>query len=478
MNRLALASALLALVACGTDRTRATFPQLVLSGDALDFGAVPVLNDKRLELSVTDVGRATLTVSRAFVKEAGTPFVVAEAPTEVVSGDTLPIQVDFTPPLEQSYAATLVIESNDSEAPTVEVALSGQGSTRAVMEMEPSTLGFGRVAECTAAVKSLVVKSRGTADLIVQEIGFADGSSGAFSFVGSTKTPSVVKAGGQIELLIKYTVPQGAPADAHAQVRLRGTDPDRPEVLLALSGQVNRAPVPVIKDLGNGAPGMTVALDGSGSSDPDADLPLAYQWTLRQKPLGVTTAIASPAQAVTSMQLDASVPGSYEVQLDVRDSTGVSSCKSARATVVAAPAQKLLVEMFWNNAVTDIDLHVLRVPTAQVGTAPDDCFYANPAPDWGVAGDHSDDPELLRDALTGYGPEVFAYVNPIEATYRVAAVFANDHLSPSPGTEITLRVYEFGVVKAEAKKTLLQAGEVWGAFDVSWPSGVVTPLSP
>ena len=65
--------------------------------------------------------------------------------------------------------------------------------------------------------------------------------------------------------------------------------------------------------------------------------------------------------------------------------------------------------MFWDNAVTDLDLHVLRDAGAALGSIPDDCHYANPHPDWGTVGVAQDDPELLRDALTGYGPEVFGY---------------------------------------------------------------------
>src|SRR6266496_2827461 len=100
-------------------------------------------------------------------------------------------------------------------------------------------------------------------------------------------------------------------------------------------------------------------------------------------------------------------------------STGVKACTPATAEIVATPAQKLLVEMFWDNSVTDVDLHVLRTTTSMISSSPDDCFYGNPKPDWGTPGDPNDDPELVRDALTGYGPEVTGYVNPIDTTYRV-----------------------------------------------------------
>jgi hypothetical protein len=262
---------------------------------------------------------------------------------------------------------------------------------------------------------------------------------------------------------------------ATGTVRLRTTDPDRREVLIPLSGGLNRAPVGMIASLGNGAPGLSVALDGTGSIDPDGDNPLTYKWTLRSKPLSSTTAIAAPDMATTSMRLDPLLPGAYEVQLDVTDAQGAKACQPARATVVAAPAQKLLIELFWDHAKTDIDLHVLRTPESVVSSSPDDCHYGNPAPEWGIAGT-LDDPEFLRDALTGYGPELFGYVNPVDTTYRIVAEFAHDHLDPNPPSNVTVRIYLYGVVKGEFTQRLETRGTRWAVADVAWPSGVITPV--
>ena len=472
-----------ALAACGPTKTKTVYPQLVPPVDTLDFGAVPVLNEKDLGVPVLNVGRATLKVLSVHWKTDGGAFSVLSAPTEVETGATLEIQVGFTPPLEGAYQATLVLETEDVENPVVEVALTGQGSTRARMEVLPTSIDFGRVPECSAVVKTFTVRSTGTADLLVQDIAFTDGTSAAFSFVGSTKTPAVVKAvganglPGQIQLTVKFSAASGAASPDSGGIRIRGTDPDLREVVVPLLASVNRAPLPVIAPLGVGAPGMDVALDGSGSSDPDGDTPLAYKWTLRQKPMGSSSTIAAPDQAVTSVRLDALLPGEYEAELSVTDATGVKSCAPARAKVVATPAQKLLVEMFWNNSKTDLDLHVLRSASSAFGVPPDDCFYMNPTPDWGVAGDTGDDPAFLRDALTGYGPEVFGYVNPTANIFRIAVEFANDHLDANPSSEVTVRIYEYGVVKGEFKKTLLHAGEVWAVADLDWPSGVITPLS-
>jgi hypothetical protein len=243
-----------------------------------------------------------------------------------------------------------------------------------------------------------------------------------------------------------------------------------------LRGEVNRAPVAVVAPVEVSAPGREVVLDGTGSMDPDGDAPLSYQWVVRSRPVGAQAAVVEPAAARTVLRLDAAVPGEYVVELSVTDAAGARSRVPGRVSVVAAPAQQLLVEMFWDNAATDLDLHVLRVPGAAMGSIPDDCHYANPRPDWGEPGVRRDDPELLRDALTGYGPEVFGYGEPVAGSYRVAVVFARGNGAVDPRSTVTVRVYERGVVKGEFQRTLMEQGEAWSVADVAWPGGVITEV--
>jgi hypothetical protein len=465
----------LACVGPGISRVK---PQLEPPAETLDFGALPVLNVKTLQIPLVNQGRAALTVSNVALSTTDGVFAITQAPAQVGTGDTENLVVRFSPPLEQAYAATLTFDTDDTDAPHVSIALTGSGSTRAKLSFAPATLDFGRAPECGSTVQQLVLSSIGSADLQVTTIEFTHDTPAAFAFVGSTRTPATVKTGSStgLTLTVKLSVPQGTTGPLTGGLHLVTTDPDQRDVVIPLQATINRAPVPVIGSFGNGAPGLTVTLDGSGTSDPDGDTPLTYQWTLRSKPLSSTTTIAAPTQVSTAMTLDPSMPGAYEVQLEATDATGVKSCAPVRATVVAAPAQKLLVELYWDNAVTDLDLHVLRTPTSTLGQSPDDCFFQNRAPDWGVMGDSSDDPLLSRDALVGYGPEVFGYVNPVAGTYRVAVQLASTHLSTTPASAATVRFYVYGVEQAELKKTLSTEGEVWNVADLSWPSGAIQAL--
>ena len=100
--------------------------------------------------------------------------------------------VVFTPLAEQAYEDTLFFETDDEENARLELTLTGTGSTRGIIDVQPAMLDFGRVAECASTVQLITILSRGTADLVIEEIAFTDGSSPAFSFVGSVR-PATVK---------------------------------------------------------------------------------------------------------------------------------------------------------------------------------------------------------------------------------------------------------------------------------------------
>jgi len=466
----------LGCVACGDDVSSQVRPRLVAPPGTLELGPVPVLREATGAVRLVNAGRASLRVFGVRIEEPGTPFRVLSAPELVSAGGEASIQVVFVPPGEARYSATLVVETDDLERGTVRVTLTGEGRTAAALELEPVVLDFGRVPEGQAVARSFSVRGRGSADLVLEDIRLAEGTGAAFELVGSVRTPAVVDAGGEVQLTVRYTAPVGRAEPARGGVLLRSTDPARREATVELRGEVNRAPVALVAPVEASAPGREVVLDGAGSMDPDGDGPLTYQWVVRSRPVGAQATLVEPEAARTVLRLDAAVPGEYVVELSVTDAAGARSRVPARVSVVAAPAQQLLVEMFWDNAVTDMDLHVLRVPGAALGSIPDDCHYANPRPDWGTPGVSGDDPELLRDALTGYGPEVFGYGAPVAGSYRVAVVFARGNGAVDPRSTVTVRIYERGVVRGEFQRTLAAQGAAWHVADVAWPGGVITEV--
>ncbi len=79
--------------------------------------------------------------------------------------------------------------------------------------------------------------------------------------------------------------------------------------------------------------GQTVALDGSGSSDPEGKA-LTYQWAFVSKPTDSQAVIENPTSAITTFKADKE--GAYSVKLTVTDPEGASA-----SCTVSVTAKKL-----------------------------------------------------------------------------------------------------------------------------------------
>jgi len=67
----------------------------------------------------------------------------------------------------------------------------------------------------------------------------------------------------------------------------------------------------------------TVAVDGTGSSDPDKNYPLEYSWSILSKPINSMATLNDPALATPSFTAD--LAGDYTLNLIVTDALGLSS---------------------------------------------------------------------------------------------------------------------------------------------------------
>jgi len=105
------------------------------------------------------------------------------------------------------------------------------------------------------------------------------------------------------------------------------------------------------------------------------------------------------------------------------------------------PAPDLLICLTWDTP-ADLDLHLVR-PGGEYEGVPDDCFWFNPHPDWGVPKDRRDDPELIIEDRDGYGPECIVLPRPAAGTYSLY-VYHYPGSGNEPPARATLSIWYLG----------------------------------
>ena len=121
--RRALWWVLLMLSACPREGVQKVRPQLQPPGDVIDFGTIPVLNEKTIEVELQSVGRAKLTVSNVSLATDDGIFTIVSAPASIEGGDVDKLVVKFVPQAEQTYENTLSFDSDDEDHPHLLVVL-------------------------------------------------------------------------------------------------------------------------------------------------------------------------------------------------------------------------------------------------------------------------------------------------------------------------------------------------------------------
>lgn len=474
-NRSTLAALLALLAACSDTGLTDVRPRLAFDPDKLEFGERPVLDDLTKEISLQNIGGADLRFTAPIRLEGDDVFKLPDAlPSGIDRGSETAVAITFVAKEMKEYSAKLVIETDDVDNPRVEIPITGRGSTAARALIEPRALDFGRVGESRSAVRRVKITSVGTADLKIRTIKFKPGSSASYGFLGSTQTGSLRKhEDGKDDEFAEVSVrfsPSPLVPETAGVLLLETTDPDNAIVEIPLTALVNKQPLAVPGADRAVAPGTSVQLDGSASSDPDGDDPITFQWKLLNRPQGSATTLADADTARPTLVPDQ--PGAYVLELIVTDAAGLASVPE-RVQVSGVSSDKLVVELTWDHPLADLDLHVRPENTPFNG--PKDCTGDRPHPDWGLEGSPDDDPSHSGDVLSGYGPERVLMEAPAEGRYVIAARYVSPQGSPNRTVRATVRVRLYGVIVSELQHLFDDVGEVWETAAVAWPSGLVTP---
>jgi hypothetical protein len=236
----------------------------------------------------------------------------------------------------------------------------------------------------------------------------------------------------------------------------------------------------------NPAPAQVPALSwfplvGPTCTDPQHQT-LRYEWSVVERPPGSSSSVEAPGSRDTRIFLDTPTSEApFVVRVTVSDPRGASTACDMTVNVVASDF--LFVHLSWDKEGTDLDLHLLNPvpvgdPWAENGwfNKPNDCFYLNTNPDWGVSGNLADNPQLAIDDTNGLGPEVTRVQLPQDGTYTVGVHYFCDNNRGA--SQATVRIWcDHSLVATYGPKSLTASGVLWDVAQVQTPGCTLAPVA-
>ncbi|MBN2359793.1 MAG: hypothetical protein JXR83_10090 [Deltaproteobacteria bacterium] len=481
----------------------------------LDFGLVDISRQRPLDVLIKNPTAIDLVLTKielsqdtdpAFTLPIDLPTVVTP-PAAGCENDTSqkcgqPLTITFKPTVESVVRGKVLIYSDAvnitaGEPLVVELVGSGRYLGEPDISIDPPQCAFGDVGAGATVYCDLSVVNRGQLDLVINSVS-GDGDFSATDLSAVFRPASVLP------------VPVSLPSQAGVTVRISATppdtsaysgnlyfdsnDPDTPRATVPLSVQGAAVPTAVARiysvnnalvapgDAPTVAPLDDVIITGEDSQPGTAGRTITgYQWTLETRPADSTVELTAPTSARTGFTFNSSgidrpgldVVGTYVVRLVAIDNQGSRSTNDARVTLNAMPGEAIHVQLTWDHATADIDLHFIR-NSGSMFTA-DDCYFGNcdvaGGLNWGGGGAN---PHLDVDDTDGYGPENINVDQPNNGIYLIAVHYWSPHANTVP-TYVNVKVFIQGGLRSDYIQQLTLCNQWWEVARVEWPSGLVTP---
>lgn len=480
----------LSVAACDDDVIVERQAFLELGPERIDFGTVELTQQRieSFELANREGVRGEV-ASVSIEDDCGGCFLLLDAPTVIQAVETLDLRVRFRPVVAGPATATLRVIASSPEV-TLEASLVGEGidARRPDIAVTPSAVDFGFVPAGGVAVGSFTVRSTGGLDLLVDRIRI-DPADAPFRITTSTPTPAMpgqlapgtsAQVGLRAELDATETGTRSAQILIETNVLEEKNVPGAPGVVsVPLSALGNLPPVAVVGEDLVVEPFSEVQLDGSMSFDQDnpQDLPLSFRWTLSDSPGGSRAEFVRSSTARPVLRPD--LAGRYELELVVVDGLGLESAP-ARLAVEAFPDEAIRIELIWDHPDSDLDLHLIRGGGTFCDCATSvhyrDCARVG---NWFPATPGAN-PSLDIDDRSGFGPEniniegdgTAKFVPPESFTLAVHYFSNASQVSswPTTSSNATVRIFIYGLLAAEATRTMINEREVWIVGTLDWPS--------
>jgi hypothetical protein len=434
----------------------------------------------------------------------------------------------------------------------VPITATGVDNGLPQIDVTPTECNFDRVAIDGVGVCNVTVSNKGVRGLVLNNVDFIapDASNPTVPFqvpTGSTTTtpfafagrppgpdeeiaPTNLTANPPVQPVVlqvqfrpdvlgsylgKFAIDSNDPSKSHIEVTLQGvgvTPPNCVAKIKSVNGTDVGSAAPQIQPLDD----VVFSLEDSAPSTPNGSI-ATYQWNIEKQPAESHAILGTPNNVDTGFTFDADgihngvdFAGDYKVCGQVFDDLGVGSVNECCVGFSAIPKEAFHVELSWDTAINDLDLHVTLKDangnfcasdtsgtvdgplagcctgsTVQIGGScsgstqdcnwtnckHDDTLDFNPIPEWDGDGPPrgAGDPSLDVDDIDGFGPENINIDTPIGGEYLVSV----EGYSVADTADAQVKIFIFGHL-AGAFVHPMHVGTWWEAALVHWPADLTT----
>ena len=348
------------------------------------------------------------------------------------------------------------------------------------------------------ATTTVLIYNQGTGSLVIDSIAWAGDASPEFTFMALPPMPATIYPYEHtaVSVIFQEKAPHG-PAD----LVISSNDPDSPEVVVHFTSQPKTGDLPCIQ-LQPSTLSFGQVVRGDTKTMPFSIINCSATTVLQITDIERSTFFGMPLtdefQMVPQFLGQTMLGANQVLDWELSYSPGLAGPDSgyfifhnndpaqgqAKLNVagvgVPPPMEEigLHIELEWDTDSSDVDLHLLQ-PGGDFFDCDTDCYFSNPAPDWGTQGDVMDDPFLDYDDVDGYGPENINVSEPQPGSYKVLLHYYSDSYDGFGGgsSNAIVRVYSYGQLLQEfGPQNLDQTNRNWDVCLVDWPSATITPL--
>ena len=217
-----------------------------LSDDEIAFGVQELGVGATDSFTITNTGGLDLVVTLALAGDDA--FAISSTGETLGEGESVDIEVVFTPTASIDYSGTITIATNDVDNPEATVTLSGTGAPPTVprLELSDDAIDFGAITVGDDADETLTISNTGGADLtssiaLAGDAAFSLEIDGVAVAAGDSLDLADLAPGGSVDITVEFAA--GDTVDYTGTITVTSNDADALEVTVALSGSGQVGPV-------------------------------------------------------------------------------------------------------------------------------------------------------------------------------------------------------------------------------------------